>query len=76
MILYRQTSLLSSQCRRYKLNEYLFNSAEKTFIAHLDGKCGYARALTFSLPHGSVTTPVYMPVGTKGAIKGITNLQL
>lgn len=23
------------------------------------------------LPHGSVRTPVYMPVGTKGAMKGI-----
>jgi len=25
------------------------------------------------LPHGEVLTPVYMPVGTKGAIKGLTS---
>jgi len=24
------------------------------------------------LPHGDVKTPVYMPVGTKGAMKGVT----
>ena len=25
-----------------------------------------------TLPHGEVSTPVYMPVGTKGAMKGVT----
>lgn len=30
-----------------------------------------ARAAVVHLPHGDVHTPVYMPVGTKGAIKGI-----
>lgn len=25
-----------------------------------------------TLPHGDVQTPVYMPVGTKGAMKGVT----
>ena len=24
-----------------------------------------------TLPHGTVRTPVYMPVGTKGAMKGV-----
>jgi tRNA-guanine family transglycosylase len=24
-----------------------------------------------TLPHGPVSTPVYMPVGTKGAMKGL-----
>ena len=33
---------------------------------------GVARASTMTLPHGPVQTPVYMPVGTKAAIKGIT----
>lgn len=28
------------------------------------------------LPHGEVLTPVYMPVGTKGAIKGLTSEQM
>ena len=29
------------------------------------------RAATMTLRHGEVRTPVYMPVGTKGAMKGI-----
>ena len=29
-----------------------------------------ARACEMILPHGIVNTPVYMPVGTKGTIKG------
>ena len=31
-----------------------------------------ARTCTMTLPHGPVKTPVYMPVGTKGTIKGLT----
>lgn len=30
-----------------------------------------ARASIMKLPHGDVKTPVYMPVGTKGAMKGM-----
>jgi queuine tRNA-ribosyltransferase len=32
---------------------------------------GRCRASTLTLPHGQVRTPVYMPVGTKGAMKGL-----
>ncbi|CAD8178805.1 unnamed protein product [Paramecium octaurelia] len=32
----------------------------------------FARASIMRLPHGEVQTPVYMPVGTKGAMKGVT----
>ncbi|XP_043940410.1 queuine tRNA-ribosyltransferase catalytic subunit 1 isoform X3 [Protopterus annectens] len=35
-----------------------------------------ARACDLVLPHGSVTTPVFMPVGTQGTLKGITTQQL
>lgn len=31
------------------------------------------RASVVTLPHGDVRTPVYMPVGTKGAMKGLTS---
>ena len=31
------------------------------------------RAAVVTLPHGEVRTPVYMPVGTKGAMKGLTS---
>jgi queuine tRNA-ribosyltransferase catalytic subunit len=30
-----------------------------------------ARVSVLTLPHGDVRTPVYMPVGTKGAMKGL-----
>lgn len=36
----------------------------------------YARAATMYLPHGQVLTPVFMPVGTQGSIKGLTCDQL
>lgn len=34
----------------------------------LDGIDGQARATTVTLAHGSYTTPVFMPVGTKGCV--------
>ena len=34
------------------------------------------RASIMTLPHGDVHTPVYMPVGTKGTIKGLTSEQM
>eukprot|EP01031_Cornospumella_fuschlensis_P038066 gene38066-46250_t len=37
---------------------------------------GRARAGTLHLPHGPVRTPVFMPVGTKGTIKGLTSQQI
>ncbi len=35
-----------------------------------------ARACLMTLPHGPVRTPVYMPVGTKGSMKGLTSAQM
>ena len=35
-----------------------------------------ARAATFETPHGTVKTPVFMPVGTNSAVKMLTNPQL
>lgn len=35
-----------------------------------------ARASILTLPHGEVLTPVYMPVGTKGCIKGLTSREM
>ena len=42
----------------------------------LDAACGRARATTLALPHGRVRTPVFMPVGTHGTVKGLTALEL
>ena len=33
---------------------------------------GAARTGTFATPHGTVETPVFMPVGTSGSIKGVS----
>ncbi|KAI9319057.1 tRNA-guanine(15) transglycosylase-like protein [Dichotomocladium elegans] len=35
-----------------------------------------ARASVLTLPHGPVNTPVFMPVGTQGTLKGLTPRQL
>jgi queuine tRNA-ribosyltransferase len=35
-----------------------------------------ARVATFATAHGAVTTPVFMPVGTRGTVKGVTPDQL
>lgn len=37
---------------------------------------GRARASELILPHGRVRTPVFMPVGTKGAMKGVLSSTL
>ncbi|MCA9568705.1 MAG: tRNA guanosine(34) transglycosylase Tgt [Myxococcales bacterium] len=37
----------------------------------LDGTDGAARATTIHLAHGAVQTPVFMPVGTQGAIRSV-----
>jgi queuine tRNA-ribosyltransferase len=37
----------------------------------LDHTDGFARAATIELPHGTVTTPMFMPVGTQGTVKAM-----
>ncbi len=41
------------------------------FEFSLDGTEGQARAGTLVLPHGVVRTPCFMPVGTRGAVRGL-----
>src|SRR5690349_8133450 len=42
----------------------------------VDATCGGARATTLQLARGEVKTPVYMPVGTQGAIRGVSPLHM
>jgi queuine tRNA-ribosyltransferase len=42
----------------------------------LQGRDGSARAATFATPHGEVRTPAFMPVATKGSLKGLTQRHL
>src|SRR5690348_12239728 len=38
---------------------------------HVDSRDGHARAGILDLPHGRVLTPIFMPVGTQGTVKGV-----
>ncbi len=42
----------------------------------VEGTEGAARAARFETPHGIVKTPTFMPVATKGSLKGLTNAHL
>ena len=42
------------------------------FPFQLDATEGAARAGTFRTPHGTVETPMFMPVGTLGTVKGLS----
>jgi queuine tRNA-ribosyltransferase len=42
-------------------------------VTHADGE---ARRGVLTTPHGAVQTPCFMPVGTRGAVKGITHRDL
>src|ERR671937_2627178 len=37
----------------------------------IEARCGDARAGRLITPHGEVRTPVFMPVGTLGSVKGL-----
>lgn len=46
------------------------------FSYTVEAKDGYARAGTLVTPHGTVKTPIFMPVGTQATVKGITREQI
>jgi queuine tRNA-ribosyltransferase len=46
------------------------------FDFRLDATAGPARAGTLTLPHGTVTTPCFMPVGTQGTVRALSPLDL
>ena len=47
-----------------------------TIYIQVHARWNRARAATVHLPHGPLATPVFMPVGTKGTIKGVPSEQL
>ncbi len=47
-----------------------------TFDFSLQGRDGRGRAGTFTTPHGTLTTPVFAPVGTQATVKALTPDQL
>jgi queuine tRNA-ribosyltransferase len=46
------------------------------FDFEISAKDGRARVASFSTPHGTVTTPMFMPVGTQGSVKGLSAHEL
>ncbi len=46
------------------------------FDVTIDAQDGAARALSFDTAHGTVHTPMFMPVGTHATVKGVTVDQL
>ena len=49
-----------------------FQEPHPALTFHVHATSGRARYTTVHLPHGPVSTPVFMPVGTKGTLKGLT----
>ena len=43
---------------------------------NIEAKDGRARALTLTLAHSAVQTPIFMPVGTQGCVKALDSLDL
>jgi len=52
------------------------NNIEKPLKLEIVAKFNKARATKMTLPHGEVQTPVYMPVGTKAAMKGLLSCDM
>ena len=46
------------------------------FEFHIEGTSGAARAGTLVLPHGSVETPAFMPVGTQATVRALSPYDL
>ena len=46
------------------------------FSFMIEARDGRARAGTLKTPHGTIETPVFMPVGTAGAVKAVTRRDL
>ena len=53
-----------------------FQPPHPALTFHIHATSGRARYTTLHLPHGPIATPVFMPVGTKGTLKGLTPMDV
>jgi len=53
-----------------------FQPPHRALEFHIHATSGRARYTTVHLPHGGVKTPVFMPVGTKGTLKGLSPMDV
>eukprot|EP00823_Brevimastigomonas_motovehiculus_P007860 TRINITY_DN705_c0_g3_i1.p1 TRINITY_DN705_c0_g3~~TRINITY_DN705_c0_g3_i1.p1 ORF type:complete len:701 (+),score=252.23 TRINITY_DN705_c0_g3_i1:28-2130(+) len=75
------SSSSSSSCSSSSSSSSLLPSPERVFISpalkfEVLASWKKARTSRLTLPHGVVETPVFMPVGTQGTIKGLTTDQV
>src|SRR5947209_9632076 len=49
-----------------------------TFSFSIDAECpsSWARACTIQTPHGAISTPIFMPVGTQASVKSVSPEEL
>uniref|UniRef100_A0A0E0B448 Queuine tRNA-ribosyltransferase catalytic subunit 1 n=1 Tax=Oryza glumipatula TaxID=40148 RepID=A0A0E0B448_9ORYZ len=69
----RQRGDTGVPARWLEFNFYLFSMALRFEVL---GRFNRARAARLTLPHFTCQTPLFMPVGTQGTIKGLTTDQL
>ena len=50
----------------------IFTKESPALCLHIHSQSGRARRSTLHLPHGPVELPTFMPVGTKGSLKGMS----
>lgn len=55
---------------------HITNEMEQPLKLEIIAEFKKARATKMTLPHGEVLTPVYMPVGTKAAMKGLLSCDM
>src|SRR5262245_14747495 len=55
---------------------YRLSAVSDPFRFDVTARDGHARRGRLCLPHGTIETPAFMPVGTRGAVKGVTVEQL
>lgn len=73
---------MSSPTKKLKVFSSIINkvaessSTTKPLSFELLDSCGHARRSVMTLPHGEVDLPIFMPVGTKGTIKGVTSEEM
>jgi queuine tRNA-ribosyltransferase len=59
-----------------KIDSNVFGDSKFPLKFEILASCEYARASILTLPHGKCRTPMFMPVGTQAAIKGLTSGQM
>src|SRR5438477_4538489 len=66
----------SKLARPYRIPNSAFRIRSLMFEFTLHATCGAARAGTLTLPHGTVETPAFMPVGTQGTVRTLSPADL